>query len=284
MPDVRSPESLRERIAEIGRDAGVAAVAAAAYDSATGEDFAFEGDRWFHAASTIKLPVLIGVFAAIHRGELRPYSRIHVRNLFHSVVGQVPFQIQSVRDANSDVHQKIGKTMLVRDLARQMIVTSSNLATNLLLDYLGVDGVRTALDELGLSEGIDLRRGVEDDRAHEQGIDNRVTANGLMRLLRALAEERLFTPELSKQMLEILLAQEFNGGIPSALPKEARVAHKTGEISTIAHDAAVVYLPDRRPYVVVVLTEWGPDGAKRQAAIADVSFAVYEYVLGLHDV
>jgi beta-lactamase class A len=280
LPATKTPEEFLERIAEIGRDSGAAAIAASLHDLETGAQVDHDGDRWFHAASTIKVPILVGVYGAIHRGELRPYSRLHVRNLFHSVVDGVPFQITSGRDANSEVHQNIGKTMLIRDLARHMIATSSNLATNLLLDYLGVDAVRAELESLGFAEGIDLRRGVEDERAYERGINNRVTANGLTRLLAAMAAGRLFTPELSAQIVEILHGQEFNSGIPAQLPKEARVAHKTGEISTIAHDAGIVYLPGRQPYVLTVLSEWEPDVGRRQPAIASVSFAAYELVTG----
>lgn len=273
-------EQLRDRIHEVARDANATALAVDLYDTATGAGFSHLEDRWFHAASTIKVPILIGVFGAIHRGELRPYSRLHVRNLFHSVVDGVPFKVDYGRDANSEVHRSIGKTMLIRDLARHMIATSSNLATNLLLDYLGVDRVRAELDELGIAEGIDLRRGVEDERAYAEGINNRVTARGLTNLLRAVSEERVFTPELSRQITEILHEQEFKGGIPAQLPREARVAHKTGEISTIAHDAGIVYLPGRAPYVLTVLSEWEPGAARRLPTIASVSYAAYEHLVG----
>jgi beta-lactamase class A len=271
---------LSKRLEELQRDSGALALAVAVHDAATGADFSHHGDRWFHAASTIKIPILFGVFAAIHKGELRSYSRLHVRNLFRSAVDEVPFKILAGRDANSAVHEMIGKAMPVAELARHMIVTSSNLATNVLLDYLGVDAIQRELESLGLSEGIDLRRGVEDERAFEQGLNNRVTANGLMRLLRAVADSQVFSPELSRAMLDILLGQEFNTGIPASLPKDARVAHKTGEISTIAHDAAVVYLPKRKPYVLVVLTEWEPEATKRQATIASVSFEIYRHLAG----
>jgi beta-lactamase class A len=273
-------EEFRDQIQEIERNSGAKALAVGLYDTATGAEFRHQDDRWFHAASTIKVPILIGVFGAIHRGELRPYSRLHVRNLFHSVVDGVPFKVDSGRDANSEVHRDIGKAMLIRDLARHMIATSSNLATNLLLDYLGVDRVRTELEELGLAEGIDLHRGVEDERAHEQGINNQVTARGLGNLLRAVSEGRVFTPELSRQITELLHAQEFRSGIPAPLPREARVAHKTGEISTVAHDAGIVYLPGRDPYVLTVLSEWEPGATGRQPTIASVSHAAYEHLVG----
>jgi beta-lactamase class A len=276
----KTPEEFRERIEQIASDSRATALAVSLYDLESDTELQQDGDRWYHAASTIKVPILVGLYGAIHRGELRPYSRLHVRNLFHSVVDKIPYQITSGRDANSEVHQNIGKTMLVRELARHMIATSSNLATNLILDYLGVDSIREELETLGFADGIDLRRGVEDERAFERGVNNRVTANGLTRLLRAVARGQLFTPELSAQIVEILHTQEFKSGIPAQLPKEARVAHKTGEISTVAHDTGIVYFPGRQPYVLTVLSEWEPETGKRQPTIASVSFAAYEHVTG----
>jgi beta-lactamase class A len=138
------------------------------------------------------------------------------------------------------------------------------------------------LEHHGLS-GIDLRRGVEDELSFEHGINNRVTADGLVQLLRLVAEGRAFTPELSHQMMEILHDQEFRSGIPAGLPAHARVAHKTGEISTIAHDAGVVYLPHRRPYVVSILSEWEPETSGRSPTIAAASYMVYEALMAGQD-
>jgi beta-lactamase class A len=156
-----------------------------------------------------------------------------------------------------------------------MIVTSSNFATNLLIDLVGLADIQRALERFGLL-GVELRRGVEDIPAWERGINNRVTAAGLVRTLRVLQEVEHFSEELRREMLDILHAQEFRSGIPAGLPDEARVANKTGEISTVAHDAGIVYLPDREPYVVAILTEWKPETGGRKEAIAKVSRAVYE--------
>jgi beta-lactamase class A len=134
------------------------------------------------------------------------------------------------------------------------------------------------LDEFGI-EGIDLRRGVEDERAFEHGINNRVTAGGLASLLTLVVEGRAFTPELSEGMLAILHEQEFRSGIPAKLPKGTRIANKTGEISTIAHDAGVVFPSGRKPFVIVVLTEWDPEGGKRMNLIARASRAVYDHLV-----
>jgi beta-lactamase class A len=274
-----SPDALRARLEELEKRSGSKALGVSLYDGETRAAFAYRADRWFHAASTIKVAILLGVFGEIHRGGLVPQSRLHVRNRFFSAYDGSPFRVDADRDANAEVQNAIGKTMRISELALHMIATSSNLATNLLLDYIGLESVQRTLAELGIA-GIDVRRGVEDERAFQAGINNQVTADGLVQLLRVIAEERAFSPELSRRMLDILHAQEFKSGIPAGLPVSARVAHKTGEISTIAHDAGIVYLPKRKPYVVAVLTEWALDATGRSATIAAASYDVYQHLLG----
>src|SRR6476620_6499922 len=272
-------DALRSRIESIAQKSNARAVAVALLDTETGVELRYEADRWFHGASTIKIAILLAVYGEIDSGRLVPQSRLHVRKRSLSAYDGSPFRVLADRDADSEVHAAIGKTMRVSELALHMIATSSNLATNLLLDLIGLDTVQRSLDELAI-DGIDIRRGVEDERAFEYGINNRVTADGLVQLLRLVAEERAFSPELSCEMLDILHAQEFRNGIPARLPRAVRVAHKTGDISTIAHDAGVVYPPDRPPYVIAVLTEWDPDASGRSATIAEVSHAVYELLTG----
>lgn len=268
--------ALRHQIEKIEKESGAKAIAVALHDSETGFEIHYHADRWFHAASTIKVPILLGVFAAIDRGELLPHSRVHVRNRFLSVVEDIPFRVESARDSNSAVHNAIGKMMRVDELAYHMITTSSNLATNLLLGVIGPASVNETLRELHVEDGIELKRGVEDELAFEKGINNMVTANGLLRILVMLADGKAFSPALSRRMMDILHGQEFNQGIPARLPKGARVAHKTGEISTVAHDAGVVYLPKRKPYALVILTEWDPSATARSRTIAAISQTIYE--------
>jgi beta-lactamase class A len=272
----RTP-SLRRRIQKIEQEAGTSAVAVCFHDYRTRTEWSYHGERWFHAASTIKVPVLLGVFGEIHRERLALHSRVHVRNRFLSVVDGESYRVGSGRDANSAVHNAIGQTLSVGELAKHMIVTSSNLATNLLVDLVGIETIQRTLDELRC-DGVEFRRGVEDETAYQADINNRVTAEGLLHALRLVAEERAFSGKLSEEMLEILHAQEFKSGIPAGLPKTARVAHKTGEISTVAHDAGIVYLPDRKPYVLVVLTEFDNDEGERKETIAQISRLVYEHL------
>lgn len=275
--ETATTDALGERIARIAREAGAQRVAVALYDYETRDAWDLGGDEWFHAASTIKVPILLGVFGAAHRGHLVLDSRVHVRNRFYSAADGQPFRVDSGRDANSEVHRALGRTMKVDELAYHMIVTSSNLATNLLVDLLGIAEIRSAMKELGVS-GIELRRGVEDERAWEGGLNNRVTAKGLVSVLRPIEEGTAFDVSFSGRMLEILHDQEFRSGIPAGVPEGARVANKTGEISTVAHDAAIVYLPERKPYCIVVLTQWQPGASGRSDTIARISRAVYEHL------
>ena len=222
---------------------------------------------------------MLGIFALIEDGVLSLDSKVHVRNRFLSLVDNAPYRTQSSRDGCPKLYSSLGKTLPVSELAYHMIVTSSNLATNLLIDLVGVDTLQEKLKNIG-GQGIDLKRGVEDERAFEEGINNRVTANGLLGLFRYLHEGDGLTDELSEKMLQILLAQKFNQGIPIGIPKEIRehtlFAHKTGEISTVAHDSGMIFLPDRKPYSLTILTERTPGKSKSRKAIQALSRLVYK--------
>jgi len=271
---------LTQQIEEIASSS--ASIAVSLYDYEHALSWSYQGERWSHAASTIKVAVLYALYAAIDERRFGPHRRLHVRNRFASAVDGAPFRVSPGRDGNSDVHTWIGKTMRLSDLATHMISTSSNLATNLLLDLIGVDYAREVLARAGI-DGVELVRGVEDDAAFEAGINNRVTANGLVRLFRAIYESWGVSKLATSDMLEILFTQQFRSGIPAGLPQaardKARIANKTGEISIAAHDAGIVFVAGRRPYVLSVLTEHEPDTGKRMEPVARVSAAVYEWLI-----
>lgn len=267
-------DRVRDRLAALELQSRARALGVSVYDTESGARLDYQADRWFHAASTIKVAILAGVYAAIHEGRWPPHARLHIRNRFFSAADGSLFRVSAERDANGEVHAAIGKMMRIRELAHHMITTSSNLATNLLLDLVGVETVQGVLDYYKV-DGIDFRRGVEDEKAFAAGISNRTTASGLLSLLRLIEEEKVFSPELSREMLDILHLQEFRNGIPGRLPREVRVAHKTGDISTIAHDAGIVYPANRKPYIIAILTEWDPSTSGRTATIATVSQEVY---------
>ena len=270
------------RIEAIAQELNDEALAVAVYDYESGVSWSRHGDRWFHSASTIKVAVLFALFGAVDAGRFTLDSRLHVRNRFYSIVDGTPFRVSAARDGDRVVHAAIGRTMKVEDLARHMIVTSSNLATNLLVDLVGVEAAQQMLARHGIS-GIELARGVEDEKAFGESFNNRVTASGLVALFRAIYEGRGLSADSSQRMMNILFAQEFRSGIPAGLPPEvrsqARVANKTGEISIAAHDAGIVFLPNRKPYVIAVLTELAPTAVnKRMERVARVSSVVYDWL------
>ena len=273
--------AFQARIDEIASGIADGALGVSVYDYLSGCSWHYDGQRWFHAASTIKVAVLAAVYAAIDAGRFSPESRIHVRNRFFSAIDGEPFRVQASRDADGEVHAAIGRTMRIAELARHMIGTSSNLATNLLLDVVGLDEAKRALAARGV-DGVDLQRGVEDDRAFEAGCSNRVTADGLVALLRAIRDPDRFSASSVDAMTEMLFDQRFPGaigpGLPDAVRAIARVAHKTGDISTVSHDAGLVFLPGRPPYAVALLAENPGDAGERTAALLAASRAVYDAV------
>jgi beta-lactamase class A len=269
--------ALLQRIQQIAKEARFTSVAISFYDYETGLQFAWQGDRWFHAASTIKVAFLLAIYKAAEEGRIRLGDTLHVRNRFHSIAGGEVFRVARDRDGDSETHKRLGRSMRVQELARAMIVRSSNLATNVLLDYIGIEQIRRVLNDARI-EGVRVRRGVEDNHAFDRGINNEVTANGLVRLFRVLCEERFLRAETREQMLDVLLAQEFRSMIPAQLPNDARVAHKTGEISTVCHDSGIVFLPKRKPYALAILTEMPADVETRHAPVAEISRAIFEYI------
>jgi beta-lactamase class A len=286
-PSLKGPDSsthmLRSHIDRIAKEAGAEAVAVSIYDYQKETAWSLRGGRSFHAASTIKVAVLFGLYAAIDRGEYPPEGRLHIRNRFLSVVDGQPYRVAAERDANAEVFSRRGRLMRLDDLARHMIQTSSNLATNLLVDLLGPEAIMKTLHEHDV-RGVVIRRGVEDDKAWEANINNTVTSDGLVLLFRVI-EEGALSESSTQAMREILLGQQFRSGIPGGLPDDVRegaeVAHKTGEISTVVHDAGLVFLPERPPYALAILTEWDDSGSAndRRSTVASISREVYRHLV-----
>ena len=271
--------SLYRNVLKLKKEHGLENLGISFFDEETTIQWSYNADHYVHAASTMKLAVLLAVFRQIEYGELSLDSPVHVRNRFTSIVNQEPFMLDLTRDDDPNVYGHLGKTLTVRELAYWMITLSSNLATNLLVEVVGVPTIQLALDELDI-DGIRVLRGVEDQKAFEAGLNNEVTANGLLKLLRLIAEGKAYSKKACDEMLNIMLDQQFRGGIPAGLPKAARVAHKSGNISTVHHDAGIVYLEGRKPYVLVILTQFAAETG-RGTAVADVSRDIFNTIAGM---
>ena len=238
-------------------------------------EYFFRADDPFHAASTMKIPVMIELFHQVKERRLRLTDTVTIHNEFHSIVDNSSFELDPKDDSEGDLYKAEGETRELAYLCELMITKSSNLATNLLIEKLGVEDIRATVHSLG-ADGMRVLRGVEDQKAYEQGLNNTTTARGLQVLLTAIAEGKAVDDDSSRAMVTILEKQTFNEGIPAGLPEGTRVAHKTGEITKIHHDAAIVYAP--RPFVLVVLV-WGISDQKDSATlIADITKMLYQAV------
>ena len=253
-----------------------AMVGLAYMDMASGDTLFLNADSSFHAASTMKVPVMIELFRAAGRGWFKMDQGLMVVNQFASIVDGSPYSLDPGADSDSTLYGRIGHRVPIDTLLRLMITRSSNLATNTLITLVGAERVTQTMRSLGASR-IEVLRGVEDGKAFDRGLNNTTTARDLAIILRAIEERRAASAAATTEMIDILLAQEFNERIPAGLPAGVTVAHKTGDITAIAHDAAIVYPPGRKPYVLVVLTRGIRDPRKSDKLIADLSAIVFAH-------
>ena len=245
----------------------------------SGELVTIAPDSSFHAASTMKVPVMIEFFRQAERGGLSTQQPVLLVNQFASIVDGSPFSVAPIDDSDSTMYLRIGERVPARELVERMIVRSSNLATNAVIALIGAQHADSTAHALG-ARNIRVLRGVEDGKAFQKGMNNTTTARDLGLLLEAIQRHTAASARSCDTMLAILGRQEFNDEIPAGLPPGTKVAHKTGSITAVLHDAAIVYPTGRSPYVLVVLTRNIPDERVARALIADLSRLVWEHVTG----
>lgn len=253
------------------------AFAVAFKDLKTGKTLFVNEKESFHAASTMKTPVMIEVYKQAKAGKFSLKDSIPLKNEFKSIVDGSPFSLNIADDSADSIYQKIGYKMTIFDLTYQMIIRSSNLATNVLIDLVVAKNVNATMRTFGAND-IQILRGVEDTKAFEKGLNNTVTAYDLMLIYEKIAKHKAINKRASKEMIKILIDQNFNSVIPAKLPKNVVVAHKTGSITGVQNDSGIVYLPDGRKYVVVLLSKKLTDTKAGIAALADVSEMLYKYL------
>ena len=234
-----------------------------------------DADRSFHAASTMKVPVMIELFRQAEAGTLSLDDSIVIRNQFHSIVDGSVYALSEGDDSDREVYAKVGKPMTLRALNDAMITVSSNFATNILIEKVGAENVRATVKRLG-GDGMVVLRGVEDQKAFDKGMNNATTARALLVLLEKVGRGEAVNRRTDAEMVAVLKRQQFNTAIPAGLPPGTAVAHKTGNITRINHDAGIVFGP--KPYVLVVLTRGLQEQKVSGALIASISRAVWDHV------
>lgn len=272
---VQNPEQLKEQIkAEFAKQKGTFAVAFK--NLQTGEEILINEKISFHAASTMKTPVLIEAYKQAAAGKFKITDSIPVKNEFKSIVDGSSYSLSAGDDSDSILYTKVGTKLPIDDLLYLMIIKSSNLATNIIIDLVGAQNANKTMREMGAKD-IQVMRGVEDNKAFQKGMNNTTTAYDQMLIFKHMAKGTVVDKKSSDAMINILMDQVFNDKIPALLPKDVKVAHKTGWIKGINHDAGVIYLPDGRKYVLVLLSKELADDVGGVAAMANVSKMVYDY-------
>lgn len=242
-----------------------------------GEQLLINEKETFHAASMMKTPVLIEVYKQAAEGKFALNDSITVINEFKSIVDGSTYQLSSEDDSEFELYNQVGSKKTIYDLVYQMIIVSSNLATNIIIENVGAKNVMSTMKELGAND-IQVLRGVEDQKAYDAGMSNTTTAYDLMILFEKLAKGEAVSPEADQQMINILFDQKFNEIIPAKLPERVRVAHKTGSITGVQHDSGIVFLPDGNKYVLITLSKELKNPQAGIAAMANVSELIYRYV------
>ena len=254
-------------------------VAVAVHDLQTGRELFIHADEYFHPASTFKVGVMMEVFHQAAQGQFLLNDEILVSNIFSSIADGSLFSTYAEDDSETSLYEKIGGTASLREIMRLMIVRSSNLATNILIQKVGAARTNAFMRELGIEE-VEILRGPEDNKAYALGLNNSATARGLMQMMKVIAEGKAISPQACTEMIDILLQQEFNEGIPARLPSKTRVAHKTGWNDRLYHDFGIVFTEGRRPFVLAILTRGFKQESEAHQCAAEISESMYQMLVG----
>jgi beta-lactamase class A len=259
---------------------GIFAVAFA--DLKTGDTLFINAHEQFHAASTMKVPVMIELYKQEQEGEFSLDDSILIKTDFRSIVDGSTFTMDVGVDSETILYEKVGSKLTIKELTYHMITKSSNLATNILIELVDAKKVTATMRELGAPD-IEVLRGVEDLKAYDQGLSNSTTAYDLMKIFEAIGTERIISEKACTEMMAVLFDQHFNEIIPAQLPTDVKVAHKTGSITGVQHDSGIVVLANGHKYVLVLLSKELEDRDQGVETLAQISKMVYKFVVADKD-
>lgn len=255
-------------------------ISVSVYDLETNQEININADVMMHPASTMKVPVMMGVFHQSHAGIFSLDDEIEIYNSFQSIVDGSDFHLDVLDDSEKTLYQRIGEKETVRELNRLMIAWSSNLATNILMDKVGTKNIDVFIKELEIKD-VNVMRLIEDVKAYRLGMNNTFSARGTTHMMRLIAEGKVVSKQASDEMIDVMLGQEFNESIPALLSKDVKVAHKTGWTGEFFHDTGIVFLPSRKPYAITLFTNGFPEDDENQAhnCMAEISKMIYESII-----
>tara|TARA_B100000745_G_scaffold286400_1_gene222307 strand:+ start:591 stop:1472 length:882 start_codon:yes stop_codon:yes gene_type:complete len=240
-----------------------------------GKEILINENEIFHAASTIKTPVMIEFYRQLHQGKLSLKDTLQIKNEFKSIVDGSMYKLSEFDDSDKNTYNKLGQYYSINNLIYEMITISSNFATNILIEYIGANNVTKSMKEIG-ALNIDVLRGVEDIKAFELGLNNTTSAKDLLIIYEKLAKGKIINNKSSAIMIDILKDQKYDDIIPKYLPKNIEIANKTGMITGVHHDSGIVFLKNGRKYVIVLLSKNMSDMESGTEMMARISELIYK--------
>lgn len=251
-------------------------ISVSVYDLETNQEININADVLMHPASTMKVPVMMEVFRQAHEGKFSLDDKVKIYNSFKSIVDGSEFHLDIADDSEKTLYERIGEKETIRELSRLMITWSSNLATNILMDLVGTKPIDDFIKALGIKD-VNVMRLIEDVKAYRLNMNNTFSARGTTQMMKLIAEGKVISKEASDEMIQVMLGQEFNESIPALLPKDVKVAHKTGWTGEFFHDTGIVFPPNRMPYAITLFTNGFPEDDENQAhkCMAEISKTIY---------
>ena len=223
---------------------------------------------------------MIEMYNQASQGKFSLNDSILIENKFKSIVDDTSYELNAAEDSEPSLYDRIGKQITLFDLMYQMIIMSSNLATNILVKEIGCKNITASMKRLGAYD-TEVLRGVEDQKAYDLGLNNVTTAKDLMTIIKSIAVPSAEIAEDQMAMINVLKDQKFNDIIPRFLPNDVEVAHKTGSITGLHHDAGIIYLPNGESYVLILLSKNLKDFDEGTLTLAKISRLIYDHVIAL---
>lgn len=223
--------------------------------------FEYRTDVKVPSASVIKVPILMSLMEKVQANEIS-LSKVH--------------RLMNAEKAGGSgvlMNASEGKKLTIREIAQEMIRTSDNTATNILIREIGMETINQNLTKWGATK-TQLNRVMMDIEAVKQGRENYINVLEINALLRMIYDKRVATPTLCDEMISMLKNCEDKTTIPSQLPQELEIAHKTGTLAYVRGDAALVFTP--QPFVLSIFVEGFDKEATAEKIIGDLAKICWE--------
>lgn len=236
-------------------------------DLSNNEEIKINENMAFRSASTIKLSIMSELLNRVNEGSLNLDDKIELT--------------EKLRIGGDGILKelKTGHKFTLEEIMSLMIIVSDNMATNILIDLLGMDNINKTIHNLGLNN-TKLQRKMMDSHAVKAGRENFITANDFAYILELIYKGKNINEKCSNIMLDVLKRQQVRGRLDLYLPEEIMIAHKTGDLDNLEHDGGIVYLSDKE-YIICVLTDKTDSNKEGREIIGKISKMVYDEYLDI---